>query len=213
MEQIKLKIADSYDDITMNEYIKLLKIMDKYNLEDKKDILRYRIDQISILNPKYSKDDLMKLTMTQLREYFSKMEFLDADMVSHNSKVLDIDGIKYEFQDLKLMSLEQWIDSEKYSSSIDTAHKLVSIFFIEASKYSESELDKVSEYILNSPVTKYFYIISNFFFIFEALGLAISRYSDQVNKEKMIMEKVKERAIGYDKIIKKFQAKLRGFKS
>jgi hypothetical protein len=210
--EIKLKLPESFDDVSMEQYVNLLKLIDKYDLTEPDQVLKYRIEQIHALNPEVSIESLMKLRISQLKEYFQSIEFLDSQPITHNSKVLDIDGVKYEFQDLKLMSLEQWIDSEKYSTSIESAHRLVSIFFIESSKYSESELDKVSEFILKSPVTKYFWVVSNFFFIHEALGLAINLYSNKLTQQQKTIKRTIEKAEKYDKIIKQAQVKLRGFK-
>lgn len=212
-EEIKLKVVESWDDITMSQYVKLVELSEKYGPEpEPEQLLRYKCEQIHILNPNVSVDDIMRMTLPQVKQYFTMIEFLNTDIVTHSCKTIEIDGKQYDLQDFKLISLEQWIDAEKYGSSIKTAHKLVSIFFIKASEYNESELDKVSDYILNSPITKYFYVVSQFFFIHTALGMAIERYSSKVIQQQKMIKKTIEKAEKYDKRIKQIQAKLRGFK-
>ena len=130
--EIKLKLPESWDDISMEQYVKLVKLVEKYDLTEPDQVLKYKIEQIHILNPQISVDNLMKLTMSQTKQYFEAIEFLNTDPVTHNAKVINIGDHEYHFQDLKLMSLEQLIDTEKYSQSIDTAHRLIAIFFIKA---------------------------------------------------------------------------------
>lgn len=211
--EIKLKLPQSYDDVSMEQYVKLVKLVDKFDLSDSNQLLKYKIEQIHILNQEVSTEQLMKLRLSQLKEYFQAVEFLNSEPVTHNSKVVIIGDKEYQFQDLKLMSLEQWIDTEKYSTSIDTAHKLIAIFFIQADKYSDSELDIVSDYILKSAVTKYFWAASFFLFIHLALGEAINRFSEITQEQEKRVNQIIKRSKQIQEKIKEFRAKLPGFKS
>ena len=211
--EIKLKLPESWDDISMEQYVKLVKLVEKYDLTEPDQVLKYKIEQIHILNPQISVDNLMKLTMSQTKQYFEAIEFLNTDPVTHNAKVINIGDQEYHFQDLKLMSLEQWIDTEKYSQSIDTAHRLIAIFFIKADQYDELELEKVSNYILKSPVTNYFWAVAFFLFIHKALGMATELFSEENNKHQKKIEKIIKNSKAINEKINKFRVKLPGFKS
>lgn len=211
MGQIKLKSPETWNDITMEEYIKLIGLTEKYELDNATDLLKYRVEQIQVLNSEYSIDDIKKLTMPQLNQYFKSIEFLDERPVLRECKVLEIGGKKYEFQDFKMMSLEQWIDTEKYYS-LDKAHKLIAIFYIKAEEYNSVEHDRVSEYLLKAPVTEYFWSASFFLFIQRVLEAAIKRFSENQIIETEKMEKMKVNVERVERARKKVR-KWFGYKS
>lgn len=208
--EITLKTPESWKDITLRQYVQLLQLTEGLNSEDELEIINYRLKQVAILNPEYSVEDLQKLTLSQLKEYFDSIEFINTDPVLENCKELKIDGKKYTFQDFKYITLEQWIDCEKFSN-LNNAHKLIAIFYIKPEEYTPQELDIVSEWLLDAPATKYFWSISFFLFIHHALELAIKRYSEKTEKKINKMIRIAEISQEIDKKIKKVQSKF-GFK-
>lgn len=187
---IKLNLPDSWNDITFNQWKRLVKsVPDNINDLDNVDILKIRIEQAHILNPHIDKEDLMKLSYSQLLEYFQKIDFIDKEPVKADQSKLVIDGNEYEAIDFKYMSLEQFIDAEKYSDILN-AHKLIAIFYIEPDKYNDILLDKVAKYIDNSPTPVAFWMVSKFFFIQKALELSINLFSEEMMKEKLKIERI-----------------------
>lgn len=205
-----LKAPVSWADITLKQYVELLKLPAKYDLEDELQKLKYRLEQVSILNPQYSTEDLQKLTLSQVKDYFDEIEFINTDPVLENCKEIEIRGKKYEFQEFKYITLEQWIDTEKYSN-LDNAHKLIAIFYIKPDEYTPQELDKVSNWLLNQPATKYFWSVSFFLFIHKAFGLAIKRYSEKIQSQVSLMNRTIEISKKLDKKLKRVASKF-GFK-
>lgn len=208
--KLKLKIPTNWAEITMEQYVKLVGLIEKFDLEKPDELLKYRLEQTAILNPDYTTEVIGKMTLEQLKDYFKKIEFLDTRPVLKECKVLEIDGKKYEFQDFKLMSLEQWIDTEKYYS-LDKAHKLIAIFYIKADEYNAAEHEKVANYLLKAPATEYFWSVSFFLFIHKAFGLAIELYSENLQKKELKAKKMVERMERADKRLKAVQ-KVFGFK-
>jgi hypothetical protein len=204
--KLELKAPVDWSQVTLKQYKELLML--KYNEEE---VLEYRIDQCNIFNPQYSKFDLMKMSMPQLKLYFDSIDFVNAQPVLRDCKEIDIEGVKYTFIEFKNMSLEQWIDCEKYSS-IENSHKLIAIFYIEPEKYNDRELDKVSDWLLNAPVTEYFWSLSFFLFIHLAQGQAIKRFSEMVKKKREKTEKVIEISKRINEKLKSAQKWL-GYKS
>lgn len=175
---LTLKSPESWNDISLSQYKRLI------SLEFTEDtILEYRINQVHILNDQYSTDDLMKMSMLQLKTYFNEIEFINTNPVLKDCKMFNIDGKEYIFGDFKNMSLEQWIDCEKYTS-LENCHKLISIFYIKPEEYNDKELDKVSEWLNKQPVTEYFWSVSFFLFIHRALELSIKQFSEKLEKNR-----------------------------
>jgi hypothetical protein len=205
MKKINLTTPDDWNDITLNQYKMLLKVQSETIIENELDLYKLRTEQVLILNPHVEKDDILRLSLEQLSAYFKAIEFLDKEPVKKEQKELKIDGKKYIFSHFKNLSLEQWIDAEKYSS-IEDAHKLIAIFYIKPIEYDEVELDKVSDWLDKQPAHVAFWTISQFFFIQKALELGTNLYLEQMTKK---AEKVK-RVI---EISRKIDARLRQFGS
>ena len=210
MMEFKLKAPTSWADITLKQYVELLKLPNQYDLEDELDKLKYRLAQVSILNPRYSVEDLQKLTLSQMKNYFDEIEFINQDPVLEECKELTIGDKKYTFQDFKYITLEMWIDTEKYSS-LEQAHKLIAIFYIKPDEYTPQELDKVSDYLLNQPATKYFWSVSFFLFIHKAYGFAIKAYSDKIQSQVKLLNRTIQISQKIDKKIKSVASKF-GFR-
>jgi hypothetical protein len=201
--EIKLKSPENWSDITFKQWRMILDRATNLKLDDPINVLKYRLSQTQILNPEYSEEQIGKLKVNQLKEYFKSIEFLDSEPVKEIWKSFELDGKKYELIDFKNLSLEQWIDCEKYSNILD-AHRLISIFYINPNEYNEIELDKISEYIDKQPCGKVFYLVSFFFFTQTALELATNLYSDQIIEMSQKIEKIKI----VDQKIKKLKGKL-----
>ena len=209
--KLELNIPESWRDITLKQYIGLLEASTSIDTEDSITLLNHRVKQATILNPHLTEEQIKKISMSQMKEYFDKIDCIDAEPVTENCKKLVIDGKTYEFIEFKNMSLEQWIDSEKYSS-IEECHKLIAIFYINPKDYSEMELDKVSNWLLDQPVTKTFWSVSFFLFIQKAFELALEDYSIRMAKQTKKIMRVIEISKKIDQKIKRVQKRL-GFKS
>lgn len=187
--EIVLTLPESWNDITLEQYVKLVKLIDKYDINNPTEAILMRLEQLNILNDTWTLDQLKKLTIPQLTTYFKGIEFINNDPVLENCKEIVIEDKKYIFNDFKHLTLEQWIDAEKFSE-LELAHRLIAIFYINPKEYDDLELDKVSEWLLKAPVTKYFWSVSFFLFIHRASELAILRYSEKIETGKKKMEKV-----------------------
>ena len=205
-----LKSPESWQDITLKQYVELLKLPSKFDLEDELEKLKYRLEQVSILNPEYTPQDLQKLTLSQVKDYFESIDFINNDPVLEECRELIIEGKKYTFQEFKYITLEQWIDTEKFSN-LDMAHKLIAIFYIHPDEYTPQELDKVSNYLLQSPATKYFWSVSFFLFIHQAYGLAIKAYSDKIVKQGRVMKRTIQLSQSLNKKLKRVASRF-GYK-
>jgi hypothetical protein len=208
--QIKLKSPQSWEDITLDQYVKLIEAGEKYDLKDAIEVVKYRLEQVHILNPQYTLEEIGLLTLPQLQSYYKQIEFLDDRPVLRECKQLTIDGKVYTFQDFKMMSLEQWIDTEKYSN-LREAHKLIAIFYIPAQEYNTQEHDKVSDYLLHAPATEYFWSASFFLFTHLVLGRATELFSENLLKQKATIDKV-QRKVQKIKNLKKNLLNKLGFK-
>jgi hypothetical protein len=206
--EIKLHSPENWSEITTKQYVELLQAIEVCSKDDEVDYLKLRMEQAKILNPN---QPVEKLTIPQIKEYFNSIKFLDERPVLELCNKITVDGKMYEFIQFKNMSMEQWIDSEKYSS-LDMAHKLIAIFYMRPDDYNEIDLDKVSDHILNGPVTKFFFALSIFLFIHHALELHTRLFSERVEQDKKMIQNVKDQAIKIDQKIKRFQTKLSGFK-
>lgn len=189
-KKINLNVPESFEDLTLNQWKRLLKIQMHSKIEDELDLYKMRISQLHILNPDVSEDDLKRLSLVQLTDYFKSIEFIDAEQpVKENQKEIVIDGKKYHFNHFKNMSLEQWIDAEKWCE-IEDCNKLISIFYLSANDYNTAEQEKIAEWLDNSPAHIGFWTISQFFFIQRALEQGINLYSEQMIEKAKKVERV-----------------------
>jgi len=188
---ITLYSPENWGEVTFKQWRLMLAEMHKLDVSDKINLLRYRVKQAQILNPQYTEKQIGQLTLPQLQQYFTKIEFLDDEPVKEIWDEFEINGETYKLINYKNLSLEMWIDGEKYTSMED-AHKLIALFYLRPDTYSEEKLDEIAQFIDTQPCGRVFYLISFFFFTHKALELATSLYSDQLTNLNRKIERVKE---------------------
>ena len=206
MKTIKLNIVEDWNDITLNQYKRLLKIQTETEIVNELDLYQMRLQQLHILNPDIELDDLRRLSLDQLTRAFKEIEFLDVEPVKNNQKIITIDGTKYTFNHFKNMSLEQWIDAEKFSD-LENAHKLIAIFYLSADEYTNEKMELIADWLDNQPAHVAFWTISQFFFIQKASELAISLYSEQMIQKAEKIERVIHWSKKIDAVLKRFGSK------
>lgn len=177
---IELKIPQDWNDITLSQYKQLLMLPSMYNLENIEDQYEYKKAQMSIINPHLDIEDIGKMKMSQAIDYYNRIEFINNQPVLENCKTINIDGKVYTFGDFKNMTMDQWIDTEKYGTRTEDCNKLIAIFYINGDEYCAKEHDKVSEWLDKAPATKYFWSVSFFLFIQTASELAFRHYSNKL---------------------------------
>jgi hypothetical protein len=188
-KKINLTVPESYEDITLNQWKRLLKMQSETPIENELDLYKMRISQLSILNEGVNEEDLMRLSLEQLTDYFKAIEFLDLEQpVKENQKEIMVDGKKYTFNHFKNMSLEQWIDAEKYSN-IEDCDKLIAIFYLSSDEYNNKDHQKIAEWLDKSPSHIGFWTISQFFFIRRASEEGIKLYSEWIQKRTQTIER------------------------
>ncbi len=199
--RLELIAPDGWHEITLKQYkqLLLLPIPEEPSAE-------YRLKQVAILNPQYDIDTIGKATMAQIKDYVEQITFLDRQPELDHCRQIEIGGKKYEFGDFKYMSIEQWIDTENFYK-LEDAHKLISIFYIPSETYDDKELEKVSQWFDNQPVTKYFWSVSFFLFMQKALEIAIQQFSEQGQ----VKQKRVGRIIEKSKLVKKTLGKMKLF--
>lgn len=205
-KKIELKTPSDWREVTLHQYKHLLKLQTETEVKDQLDLYKLRIGQISILNPDVAEEDIKRMSLEQLTHYFKEIDFLDNEPVKADQSTLTIEGKEYKFTHFKNLTLEQWIDAEKYSSMED-AHKLIAIFYIDPKEYDDVELDKVSEWLDKQPAHIGFWTISQFFFIQKALELSISLYSEKELKKVEKIKRVIEISKRIDHRLKQFGSK------
>jgi hypothetical protein len=210
--KLELIQPSDWSDITFNQYKRLLKLVISADVNDNVDILKLRLEQMAVLNPDYSVEELGRLKGTQLLEYFKSIDFIDKEPVKEVFNEFVIDGEKFRQIKFNDLSLAQWIDAEKWGNDVLDHNKLLAIFYIDPEKYNDIIRDRVAEFLDNQPCSKVFYLISQFFFIQTALEMALKDYSEiqlkQMEEVKLIIKKAQQ----IDKRFKKVQ-KWFGFKS
>lgn len=212
-KQLELTIPQSWDDISLTQFQQLEKLVTQFDLEaHPESILDYRLHQATILNPAWTREELGKqMTMENLTTYFQAIEFIHTQPVLHDCQTLSIAGKTYTFQEFKGMNMEQWIDTEKYAS-LEQCHRLIAIFYIDPTEYSDAELEKVSSWLAAAPVTQYFWSASFFLFMHRAFGLSIELFTAKLAKHQRKIDRTIQVS---QKIQKKWQQlrKKIGFKS
>lgn len=187
MTKIELIQPVGWNDITFNQWKNLLSL----DLIEDLDELTKRLKQVHILNPHIKDEtDIGKLTIPQLTQYFSTIEFIKDEPVKEIFNEFELDGKKYKQIQFKDISLAQWIDAEKFSIDVIQHHQLIAIFYINPQEYNDIERDRVAEYIDNLPCSKVFYLVSQFFFIQTALEKTLEEYSVQMRKKKDKIERI-----------------------
>lgn len=207
--QLELIQPQSWNDISYNQYNKLLKALLLFEESADPDILDLRLNQVQILNDGYTKEDIGKLRQSQLLQYFKTISFLDTEPVKEIWKSFKIDEKTYELINFEDMSMSQWIDAEKLSIDLLKHNELVAIFYINPDEYSDGRRKKVAEFIGNQPCSKVFYLPSQFFFIQIALEKTTQAYLEGQKKQ---MQKL-QRIIKWSKWINKRLPKWFGSKS
>lgn len=172
--RMELNQVENWTDITFNQYKHLLKL----ELEEREPIEK-RIEQIAILNPDVSTDDIRSMRMTQMVEYFKTIDFIDKEPVKEILNHINIDGRIFRQISFNNLSLAQWIDAEKFSVDVLDHHQLLAIFYIDPDDYNDIIRERVAEWIDNQPCSRVFYIVSQFFFIQTVLERVLEDYSEE----------------------------------
>jgi hypothetical protein len=205
--KIELTIPQNWNEISLKQFRQLIMGIQGFGKLDEINILKWRIRQLHILNPHISEETLLKLKLSQLSEYFTQIEWLDNEPIKEIIKEWIINDKKYYLNEFKNLSVDQWISAEKWSN-IEDGHRLISIFYIDPREFSEIEVDRICDKIDNEPVTKSFYLMSQFFFIQKSLEISGQMYIQKMQEMKRLLEKT----VKIDKWIRQRLYKL-GFKS
>lgn len=203
-KKIELKVVEDWNDITLNEWKRLLKLSSEMkNDESPLEVYKVRLEQVKILNPAVDEADIKKMTISQLKSYFDMIDFLDTEPVKANQETIEIDGETFKFNDFRHMSLEQWIDAEKYSS-IEDADKLIAIFYLNAENYSNDRHEKVSKWLDSQPAHIGFWTVGKFFFIQKALEVGMELYSEEIIKKTQKIQRVIENSKKINEALSRF---------
>jgi hypothetical protein len=188
MKSLELNQYKSWADISFGQYNQLLKLV--IDGEDELELLEKRLKQAQILNPDYTEIEIGKLTLPQLTKYFQTISFIDNEPVKEIFDTFQLEESEYKLQKFENLSFTQWIDAEKYTSDPTQHHHLIAIFYIDPENYSDSEREKVANYINSQPCSRVFYLASLFFFTQKALEGAIQLYSEKIEKTHNKIERV-----------------------
>lgn len=202
----------NWSDLTFNQYKRLLKLILENKSPEGSDLLKLRLDQISIINPHLELETIGKLRATQVIDYFQSIAFIDEEPVKEIFNEFELDGKKFKQIKFNDLSLAQWIDAEKWGGDVLDHHKLIAIFYIKPDEYSDGIRDRVADYLDALPAPYIFYLVSQFFFIQTALERGLVAYSEWQTKKMMEVEKIIKNSKKIDEKLKRVR-KLFGFKS
>jgi len=210
--KLELIQPNSWNDLTFNQYKRLLKLVLEEDSTDPINILKLRLKQMAVINPDYTVEELGKLRATQVIEYYKTIDFIDNEPVKEIFNEFILDHKKFRQIKFNDLSMAQWIDAEKFSSDILDHNKLIAIFYIQPDEYNDMIRDRVAEYLDNLPAPKVFYLVSQFFFIQTALEKALVDYSAHQAKMMKRVQRVIEKTRAINEKVKRVQ-KWFGFKS
>jgi hypothetical protein len=199
MMNLELIQPQSWNDITFKQWKKLISV-----LNEDLDPLEKRLKQAAILNPHIENEsDIGKLSLPQITEYFSTIQFLDNEPVKELFNEFLLDEKKFKQIQFKDISLAQWIDAEKFSLDVLDHHQLIAIFYIEPNEYDDIIRERVAEFIDEQPCSRIFYLVNQFFFIQTALERTTLLYSNQMKSKKQQIEKVIRISSRIDEFLRK----------
>jgi hypothetical protein len=141
MEQIKLTIPDSWEDIRLGQYQEYVQY-----LEDNKNTPPYKIiiNLLSILTDT-DVDLFNRMPMDTIYEIQKNIEFMENEPTLKFKNIIEVDGVRYGFQkDLHQLTLGEWIDVEHYvtnGSIINNLHYLAAIFYRKVIKEGDEYFD------------------------------------------------------------------------
>jgi hypothetical protein len=197
--KVELIQPNDWQDISFSQWKRLIKLLNEGNLNP----LELRLKQAVILNPHIEDEsDIGKLSLAQLTEYFSGIQFIDTEPVKELFSEFILDDKKFKQVQFKDISLAQWIDAEKFSLDVLEHHQLIAIFYIQPDEYNDIIRDRVAAFIDEQPCSRIFYLVNQFFFIQAALERATVVYSNRLKKRQKKLERVIE-------VSKKVEALLR----
>jgi hypothetical protein len=196
---LELIQPQSWNDISFKQWKKLISV-----LNEDLDPLEKRLKQAAILNPHIENEsDIGKLSLPQITEYFSTIQFLDNEPVKELFNEFLLDEKKFKQIQFKDISLAQWIDAEKFSLDVLDHHQLIAIFYIEPNEYDDIIRERVAEFIDEQPCSRIFYLVNQFFFIQTALERTTLLYSNQMKSKKQQIEKVIRISSRIDEFLRK----------
>ena len=199
MEEIKLTIPDSWEEIKLGQYQEYIQY-----LEDNKDERQYKliINLLSILTDTDSAI-FYKMPMNTLYEIQKNIKFMEEEPTIKFKNIIEVDGVKYGFQkDLHNLTLGEWIDIEHYITNgniIDNLHYLVAIFYRkiikEGDEYFDYEIEPYNDIKLegraklfqhNAYIMDVYGIVVFFYHIVSELMNNIGYYSTEMTMEEKI---------------------------
>jgi hypothetical protein len=204
MEEIKLTIPDSWEDIRLGQYQEYVQYV-----EDNKDERPYKliINLLSILTDTDSAI-FYKMPMDSLYTIQKNIKFMEEEPTIKFKNIIEVDGVKYGFQkDLHNLTLGEWIDIEHYITNgnmIDNLHYLVAIFYRkvikEGDEYFDYEIEPYNDIKLegraklfqhNANVMDVYGISVFFYHIVSELMNSIHYFSTEMTKEEKIKMMIK----------------------
>jgi hypothetical protein len=208
MEEIKLTIPDSWDDIKLGQYQEYIQY-----LEDNKDERQYKliINLLSILTDTDSAI-FYKMPMDTLYSIQKNIKFMEEEPTIKFKNIIEVDGVKYGFQkDLHNLTLGEWIDIEHYITNgniINNLHYLAAIFYRkiikESDEYFDYEIESYNDIKLEgraklfqhkANIMDIYGIVVFFYLIVSELMNSIGYYSTEMTmKEKiaMLIDRIKD---------------------
>lgn len=119
-----MRIPKSYSDITIAQFDELKEISLIENNSERE------IESLCcLLN--CDPGTVNKLSIGEINEINTSLEFLKKEPTTHFNKIITIDGVEYGFiSNLETITLGEWVDFDYYSSTFEISkHKLASILW------------------------------------------------------------------------------------
>lgn len=105
-----MTIPKSWNDISISQYVDLIKLSDIEDKEEKE------LEYLSVLLSS-SPEEIKKTPSIEMNEIISTLKFANKQPKSHFRRVIEIEGIKFGFvTDLELLTLGEWVDLDMYTS-------------------------------------------------------------------------------------------------
>lgn len=148
MEEIKLVIPESWDEIKISQYQEYI----QYLRDNGNDITIKKIITLLSILTDTDEDLFYKLPMETIYQIQENIDFMQEEPKPAKFKnIIEVDGIKYGFQkDLHQLTLGEWIDLEHYVTQgdiIDNLHYIVAILFRKITKEGDEYFDyEIEEY-------------------------------------------------------------------
>jgi len=196
MEEVKLTLPDSWDEITISQFQEFHLIN---QIEDMKPYKKI-ISLISILTD-MDEDFFYKLPMDSIHQINETIDFMSSEPKDVFKNIITVNGVEYGFQkNLHQLSLGEWIDLEHYITKdvIENLHYITAILYrkiiskgdeyfdYEILDYEKVKLDDVANLFKNNISIQDVWGIVGFFFLIvqEFLGTIVS---SSRNQKEMIM--------------------------